>query len=401
MLPTRWLVFVVLFLARTTIAYQFQSVASIGPALPELLGIDYATIGVLIGCYMLPGVVLALPGGVLNQRFGSKRILILGLLLMSIGAVLMVPGSALFLFAGRLTSGAGAAILNVVLARTVADWFEEHELAGVMGTFVASWPLGVALSLVSVPSAALALGGWGPVMILSAIPSLLCLLVLSAGYRDPPRHASLHAPSAPGALPFREALIATTAGAIWGLYNVSYVVFVAALPEFFTERGYSLAEAAALASVLGWVLIASLPLGGYLSQRIGHGSLVMIGCFLIIAGSAVSLAVTSATALSLTVLAATVGLPAGLIMALPAQALAPERRAIGTGIYFTVFYVSMATLPGVAGLVRQYTADPASPLIFGAGTIALAALAVIYLRWLRQARPGGRRDMQGGIAPPM
>jgi hypothetical protein len=114
----------------------------------------------------------------------------------------------------------------------------------------------------------------------------------------------------------------------------------------------------------------------------------MIACFLIIGVSAASLALTGATATSFGVLAVTVGLPAGLIMALPAQALAPERRAIGTGIYFTVFYIAMATLPGAAGLVRQYTGDPASPLVFGAATIFLAALAVLYLRWLRQARTG-------------
>ena len=69
-------------------AYQVQSVGSISPFLVVDLGIDYATLGTLIGLYMLPGVVIALPGGVLGQRFGDTRMCLLSLALMTLGGVL-------------------------------------------------------------------------------------------------------------------------------------------------------------------------------------------------------------------------------------------------------------------------------------------------------------------------
>ena len=62
----------VLFLARTAMAYQFQTAASDGPFLIDGLGIGFAQLGTLIGLYMLPGIVIALPGGMLGQRFGAK-----------------------------------------------------------------------------------------------------------------------------------------------------------------------------------------------------------------------------------------------------------------------------------------------------------------------------------------
>ena len=49
----------------------------------DALAIDFASLGALIGLYMLPGVVIALPGGMLGQRFGAKRVVLVGLALMA------------------------------------------------------------------------------------------------------------------------------------------------------------------------------------------------------------------------------------------------------------------------------------------------------------------------------
>ena len=87
-LESRWLILAVLFLARTVMACQFQTVGSVGPVLVEALGIGYAQLGTLIGLYMLPGVVFALPGGLLGQRFGPKNVVLAGLVLMVAGGIL-------------------------------------------------------------------------------------------------------------------------------------------------------------------------------------------------------------------------------------------------------------------------------------------------------------------------
>src|SRR5947209_2406937 len=108
----------VLFLARTAMALQFQTVASTGPFLIDALAIDFASLGLLIGLYMLPGVVIALPGGVLGQRFGAKRIVLAGLAMMAIGGVMMGLNSSYPLVAaGRLISGIGAVLFNVMITK--------------------------------------------------------------------------------------------------------------------------------------------------------------------------------------------------------------------------------------------------------------------------------------------
>src|SRR5215475_9511501 len=113
-LRNRWLMLAVLFLARTAMALQFQTVASASPFLIDALAIDFASLGALIGLFMLPGVVIALPGGMLGQRFGAKRVLLAGLVLMAVGGVMMgLSSSFAMTAAGRIVSGTGAVFVTV------------------------------------------------------------------------------------------------------------------------------------------------------------------------------------------------------------------------------------------------------------------------------------------------
>jgi predicted MFS family arabinose efflux permease len=102
-----------LFFSRTAMGLQFQTVASVRPFLMDALAIDFTAIGVLIGLYMLPGVIIAFPGGMLGQRFGAKGVVVVGLVLMVLGSVAMGASSSFVgVAAGRLIAGTGAVLLN-------------------------------------------------------------------------------------------------------------------------------------------------------------------------------------------------------------------------------------------------------------------------------------------------
>src|SRR5262245_56294632 len=114
----RWLILAVLTFARTVMGFQFQSVAAISPYLIDQFQISYAALGTLIGLYLFPGTAVAVPGGVLAQRFGDKRITCSGLVAMACGAVMMATvENFVLLFAGRIVSGTGAVLLNVIVTK--------------------------------------------------------------------------------------------------------------------------------------------------------------------------------------------------------------------------------------------------------------------------------------------
>jgi predicted MFS family arabinose efflux permease len=373
----RWVILCVLFLARTVMALQFQTVASTSSFLIDALAIDFAAIGILIGLYMLPGVVIALPGGVLGQQFGAKRIVLAGLVMMALGGALMGFGTSFItLAAGRLIAGTGAVLFNVLVTKMVADWFAGREIVTAMGILVSSWPLGLALGLMAFAPLASACG-WPAVMHLGALAALVALMLVAWLYGDPP-----DLPAAPPArlslaLARREWVLVCLAGAIWGIFNVSYIALVSFAPDLFRARGATLAEASTIVSLIGWSLIVSIPLASYLSERIARPNLIMAASFLIGAAAEIALPFTASALAPYVVLILVIGVPVGLIMALPAQALRPQHRASGMGVFYTWYYVAMAFLPGCAGLLRDLSGSAAAPVLFSAAMLLLCAILLL------------------------
>jgi len=57
----RWFILSILFLARISMGYQFQSIGSVSPSLMEEFAIEYAAVGTLIGLQSLPGLFSLCP----------------------------------------------------------------------------------------------------------------------------------------------------------------------------------------------------------------------------------------------------------------------------------------------------------------------------------------------------
>ena len=75
-------------------------------------------------------------------------------------------------------------------------------------------------------------------------------------------------------------------------------------------------------------------------------------------------------------------------MALPAKALKPEIRATGMGIYFTWYYLGMASLPPLAGWIGDATGAVSAPLIFG-GVVMFATIISLGV-FIRLRNRGGQ-----------
>jgi predicted MFS family arabinose efflux permease len=275
--------------------------------------------------------VIALPGGMLGQRFGAKRVLLAGLVLMAIGGAMMGLGSSFAVAAaGRLISGTGAVLVTVLISKMVTDWFAGREIVTAMSIVIVSWPFGLAVGLVTFGALATA-SGWRAVMYFGVVAAVVAFALVAIIYRDPPDAAGAAAGSFRLGLTRREWLLVLVAGWIWGLFNVGYIVLISFAPDLFVARGYSLAEASGVVSVIGWVLIPLIPFTGMLVERVGRPNAFMVGGFLLATAAAAALPFTSAPAIVLWIVAFAIGVPAGLIMALPAQVLRPESRAGGMG----------------------------------------------------------------------
>lgn len=385
-LSNRWFILSVLFLARISMGYQFQSIGSVSPSLIKEFAIEYAAIGTLIGLQSLPGLFLSLPSGILGNRFGDKRVVLWGLVLMTVGTILVgISHSFSMAATGRLISGIGAILLNVMMAKMVADWFAGKEIITAMAIFVNSWPTGIGLALVTQPTINSALN-WSAVFHISAATSAVGFVLMAIFYHSPADTDQIRAGPKPKVqLSGREILLVTLAAVIWALYNGAYIIVPTFGPPLLASRGMVFTEAAVLVSLCNWLIIGSVPLGGWMAQKFRRPNTFMVIGFVVFGIAMLLLPIGSALPLIVT-MGIIAGIPAGAIMAMPAAVLRPEARALGMGFFYTIYYGVYAAMPPFAGLALDLSRDAAAPLIFGAGLLFVCIFILVWFRVI-QSRP--------------
>jgi len=374
---SRWVALALMFVTRTSMGFQFQSIGSLAPLVVADLGLSYAQLGTLIGLYLLPGVVLALPGGLIGQRVGDRRAVVASLALMVVGGLLTAwsdsfAGAA----AGRLVSGGGSVLMNILLIKITADWFAGREMATAMAVILTAWPVGLGLATAMLGSVATATS-WRTAMVVAAVSAALGLIIMAVVFREAPVRA---APGARAAPDRRDLGLAITSGVAWGAFNASLVGVIAFGPAMLVARGLSLGQAGFEISLAIWVTIVSVPLGGVLSDRVGRPDVFSIGGALAAGALLLALPMMPWAALGLVLVGMLIGGPPGPLTSMLPRALAPERLATGLGVSYTAYYVVMAAAQPLAGWLRDVTGDPATPIRFAAAAMAATIAGVVAFR---------------------
>lgn len=358
----RWRILALLFLARIGLGLQFQTMVSVGDDLTVAFGFHYAEIGLLIGLFMAPGLVLALPAGFWGRYVSDRDMVAGGLAALAIGGlVCSFAGDAWMLGAGRLFAGAGFLFTSLYFTKMVADWFEGREIATAMSVLVMSWPFGIAMGQVGHVWLAQEYGWQLPFQ----AASLYCLIVALAVFccYRPPHDLPAAAGKAPVNLAPREWQLVLCAAAAWGVFNAAYVTYLSFGPKVLEGLGASTISAAGIVSTGSWLMILSGAICGQIVDRFGNRDVILTLCM---GGAALSLLLLSVPGFGLvaSLLFGLVGMaPAGVIMALAGEALRPQNRAFGMGVFFTIYYLIMLATPPLAGALLDQTGWVQGPML--------------------------------------
>jgi predicted MFS family arabinose efflux permease len=382
----RWLALTVLTFARTAVGFQFQSVGAVSPLLMERFHIANTEVGWLIGLFSLPGVFLALPGGLLGGRFGDRRVVLASLGLMTVGSALMGAAEGFAaVVVGRLLSAVGAILLNVLLSKMVMDWFAGREIIWAMSVLINAWPIGIGLALFTLPVVASA---WAlsAAFYVAAGAAALGALGIALLYSPAPQAATRANSVGLRGLSRRETRLVSLASIPWMLYNVGYALMLGFVPSLLVRDGLSVEQAGLLLGLNTLLFIASGQLGGASAQWLARPEAVVALGLLAFTGGLVMLphAPPWPTLMAVGLLA---GLPAAALVAAPTAVLRPESRGAGMGLFYTWYYVGMALLPPVAGWLQDVLGRSAA-LYFAAAAVLAALPFYVAFRALTAAREG-------------
>jgi sugar phosphate permease len=212
---------------------------------------------------------MQIPIGVLLDRFGSRALLLTGLVLMT-GAQLTFAFATTFpvAVAARVVLGAGDAMIFVSLIRLVSAWFLVRQAplvtqltgqVGQLGAIIAAAPLSLALSEL----------GWTKTFALASSIGLVLMVGVVVFVKDSPYRRS-------GAVKIKLAALARTLRLVWGnpgtrlgmwshfvsQFSMTVFTLLWGFPFLVRGQGLSAAEASTLLVVMtGWVVVAGLVLG--------------------------------------------------------------------------------------------------------------------------------------------
>jgi MFS family permease len=370
-----WIILAAMAMARIAFGYQFQTIATLGTDLVERFALSYAQLGSLIGAYMLLGMFAALPLGLLAGRFGDRWVLGAGLALMTAGAGFSAwAGSVLGIGVGRMAAGLGAVAMIVLQGKVIADWFTGARFMIGISVSVCSFPIGMGLAQLVLPSM-LERSGLQAALLTDVVPAGLSLLLFMASYRAPAAHAArgkrrFSLPSG------RECLLLLIASGIWTVYTASFSGFASYVPSSLSLRGYGLAVTGLVITIATWGNVPGTLAGGGLAARFGGFRIFLIGTLSLSVGMAGS--ALGGWPVAWAVLIGIAGsIQPGVIMAVGTLSARPENRAVGMGLFYTLYYVGGTFVPVLCGLAADYAGRPEGALLAAS---ALSAVAIpLYL----------------------
>jgi len=381
----RWVILGVIYLSMLAFAIVFQSVPPVLSLIMADLSLSHAQGGLLMSFFALPGIIVAIPAGMLADRYSQKAIGLVSLALMILGPALVASGSSLPILAlGRIISGVGAVTFLVVAPQLLVQWFTGREVGIAMGIFNTGMPLGTILSLNLLSRLAESLD-WRASIWLSAGLSLVALVVFAWLFAAAPRRSGHISPPSEGF--FQDIRLVGMpiwlVGAAWGLFNAAVIPVFTFTPDLLKTVGLGIASAGFLTSLVMWPALVLSPVVGYIIDKIGHKRTIIAVGGLALAALIVWIPDAAGWVLALMLI---IGVAQALvpapIFALPPDVTTPERLGLGFGILSTCLNIGVVVGPAVAGLMRDVTGTYQASYALMSGFALLVALAMLVLaRW--------------------
>lgn len=373
------------------------------PAMKDGLSFDYTQLGLLGTGNFIGYLSMAIIGGFLAARFGTRTVISLALFLMGITMILTgLAKSFGFAFAMRLFTGLGNGAAYVPAMALGSAWFAVKKRGFATGIVSGGIGLGTFISGIIVPSILAAYGndGWRYSWYILGSCVILVAIIVFIFLRNQPADKGLQPVGQSGNEGDQNTSVQKKVSSLdWGkvykmkalwylgvvyfFYGLSYIIYMVFFAAYLVkEMGYSQAWAGGLWATVGGLSIFCGVIWGSISDRIGRGrgaalaylvlglSYIIYALFKVEAGFYLSAFLFGLTAWSIpTIMAATAG-----------DFVGPRLAPAGLGFVTLFFGIGQSIGPALGGYLADISHSFTLPFLV-AGAISLAGMVFsLYLK---------------------
>jgi len=387
---SRHAVLAVLFAAYLLCYMDRMAIATAIPFIAEDFGLSPLGMGGVLSAFFMGYALMQLPGGILADRFGPRRVMTASIMGWTVFTVLTGAATSLsVLLAIRVLFGLSEGSFPPSASKVVALRFPQEKVGRANGFQLSAVQLGAAVAPLCV-AWGIAHWGWRVVFYFLFAPGLILTLLVWAFVRDPTAPLETPHSTEPSAVRVREVLVmpavmwcAVTvffwSTAAWGLMNW--------LPTYLLQaRGFSLSKLGLLGSLPYLAGAAGYYLGGhFVDCYFSNRRYVPIMAGLLGGGAMTYLAAVASTgswSVAALVLAFLfVFISAGGIFTMPLVTV--PRQAVGAAFGFinTAAQVAAFLSPLAVGYFLSATHSDFTALLYGfVGLFVVAAAASLKIR---------------------
>ncbi|WP_405563844.1 MFS transporter [Streptomyces sp. NBC_01180] len=391
-------------LVRTTVTLLFAAwfidyvdrlaIATVLPVIGKEFSLDLRQQGLVVSVFFVAYAAFQIPGGMLADRFGAKRVTCWALLAWSLCTALTgLAWSFAALLLVRLVFGAAEGVFPAAATKALVERTAVAERMGAQGTIMSSNALAAVAAPLAVPPLAAAFGwrwaffaaaGLG-VLVHFAVRARLPAVQAAVRVRLPAPRAHGLESAAGDAVRVRDVL---RMGVLWRfslmLFGYATVVWGLStwIPSYLTsERGLSLTSAGVLVALPSLGTAVATWLGGRLSDRMeGHHRRVIVPAMTVAAVALCLMALSPSLAGAIacgTVAVFAASLCYMPIFAVPLRGLPPELVGVGSSVVVIGGQFAGMAAPPLLGAIAEAASFEVAFAVLALGPVLTIVMALL------------------------
>lgn len=383
----RWVIVGLILIAQAVSNVGPLGIPAIASLIRDDLDLTLAQAGSFLSAYYIGPILASLPAGTLTDRWGIKRMLVLGQAIIAIG---LLAVSASFTYAAFITlmavAGVGYGILNPASTKAVIAWAPPAQRATLVGFKQVGLPFGGVMGAALLPPLALLLG-WRWAVIVSAFIIATATMATLAVYRDPPQRPEVRA-EAGARSPVSTVLLNRNlwllAGCtlvfaamqtVWMSYLVLYLQGVVGLSLIAASGYLALAQFGGMLGRISFGVLSDHAFGGNRRLPLAIAGLGSALCSVAIAATGPGTSVLWLTALALVFGFVGIGWN-GVQLTLLAELAGPRAAGTAVGLGLAISSAGVTLGPPTFGYFVTRSGSYTGPWL-ALATVMLVALAVL------------------------